>query len=460
MPTHHPEKSNNSSAKQSRKKQFTDTFVKKLKSNGKRVTHSDISCRGLSLRLGTSGTKTWSFMGRDCHGKNRTETIGRYPEISLKAARDEADRLRGIFAVPEKLSIHLAPATVTESITLLELLIEAEVKLGSTTKIWRPRGNKTDVSTARQVISTVFEPMLHRHVCELTPERASSLVETYRPKSRDRTGKETANGQSSRALSYLRTVFNWASCRTKRFKKLGAGRKPCLALPDLTIVNDPSVSDTEILGKRERVLDVFELKRVLPHLTLGERATGDWWEIDLRPIAHRFILLTLSRLEEVEAARWRDLNFQLQTWTKTVKGGSTVTHPLSEPAIELLKSLPGYGKQGDDDLVFPNQNFGELGNWDRSTKAIQLKSETSDWHRHDLRRTGATILLKMGVSVHVIDTLLSHKNPMSNEAVSPALQSYAILANEMQGLPDPLRDAVQILSHVIQVIENGDYGGD
>jgi len=78
-----------------------------------------------------------------------------------------------------------------------------------------------------------------------------------------------------------------------------------------------------------------------------------------------------------------------------------------------------------------------------------------DWHRHDLRRTGATILTLFGIPPQVVDALLSHKNPFSKQAVSPALHSYAKLAKEMKGLPNPLRDAVETLAEVIRTIEEG-----
>jgi integrase len=441
--------------RKSRKVRLTNQYVQNLKQTGKRETVSDEICQGLALRLGVSGTKTWAFMGRDCHGKNRTETIGRYPDITLKAARQKADQLRQVFASPEALSDHLNPPAAIEDITLLQLLIEAEDRFRATKKIWQQRGKTSDTSTARQVITTVFGPVLNRPAVELTAEKASALIQSYKPKSEGQTGKKTANGQASKALSYLRTVFNWASNRTPRFQKIGAGRTPILPLADLSVVHDPSIDDPSITGERHRVLSVEELRYILPHLRVPEAAPTEWWKLDLRPIAQRFILLTLARREEVESARRGDVNFEERTWTKRVKGGHRVTHPLSDDAIALLKALPGFDCRKNNDLLFPNQAFGPLGNWNRSKSKLEEMSNIENWHRHDLRRTGATILTHLGVPAQVVDTLLSHKNPLSNEAVSPALQSYAQLAKEMKGLPNPLRDAVETLAEAIRAIEEG-----
>ncbi|WP_376764854.1 tyrosine-type recombinase/integrase [Roseovarius sp. A-2] len=91
------------------------------------------------------------------------------------------------------------------------------------------------------------------------------------------------------------------------------------------------------------------------------------------------------------------MNFEEKTWTKRVKGGHQVTHPLSDAAIDLLKALPGFDRRKNDDLLFPNQEFGQLGNWNRSKLQLQEISSVGDWHRHDLRRTGATILTLFGI---------------------------------------------------------------
>ncbi|MBL3705978.1 tyrosine-type recombinase/integrase [Sulfitobacter sp. BDSS02] len=455
MPFDQTEVAGKTGHRKSRKERLTNQFVQNLKPTGQRQTISDAVCQGLALRLGVSGTKSWSFMSRDCHGKSRTETMGRYPDITLKVARQKADQLRQVFASPEALADYLKPPAIVEEVTLLELLVEAEHRFCATRVIWQQRGKTSDASTARQVITTVFGPVLHRPAVELTAEKASALVQSYKPKSKARTGKSTANGQASKALSYLRSVFNWASNRTPRFQKIGAGRTPALAVADLSVIHDPSIDDPTITGERDRVLSVEELRCILPHLIVPEMTSPEWWKVDLRPIAQRFILLTLARREEVEAARRGDVNFEEKSWTKRVKGGTRVTHPLSDEAVALLKALPGFDCRQDDDLLFPNQAFGPLGNWSRSKSKLEDKTSIENWHRHDLRRTGATILTLFGVPGPIVDTLLSHKNPFSNEAVSPALQSYAKLAKEMKGLPNPLRDAVETLAEAIRTIEEG-----
>jgi integrase len=51
---------------------------------------------------------------------------------------------------------------------------------------------------------------------------------------------------------------------------------------------------------------------------------------------------------------------------------------------------------------------GRLINWDRETKRLMAQTGTAGWTRHDLRRTGATMLGEMGVQPHVIEAALNH----------------------------------------------------
>ena len=59
-------------------------------------------------------------------------------------------------------------------------------------------------------------------------------------------------------------------------------------------------------------------------------------------------------------------------------------------------------------LIFATSTGAPLGNWDRETKAVQEASGTACWTRHDLRRTGATMLGEMGELPDIIEAALNH----------------------------------------------------
>lgn len=203
-------------------------------------------------------------------------------------------------------------------------------------------------------------------------------------------------------------MFDWAAHRGK-FAKIGAGRGTKLATPLVHLVHDPSDSDPTIVGKRDRVLSVDEITAILPLLTYPAPAALQREEIaaedDYGPIATKFLFLTLARVGEVSAARWKEFNFRNGVWTRQVKDTRgegmprIVELPLSKTALDLLKSLPGYKTRDPEAYVFPNSAGGFQGNWDRISKLIQKVSGTKDWTRHDIRRTGATLLKELEVAI-------------------------------------------------------------
>jgi integrase len=160
------------------------------------------------------------------------------------------------------------------------------------------------------------------------------------------------------------------------------------------------------VGRRKRFLTHDELAAILPVLRASRRPYG---------AALRFMLLTLTRRQETAMARWRHINLEARTWTNPeTKNGEPHSIPLSQQALDLLRSrLPtdddGKPKAPDPDaLVFTTSTGAPLGNWDRETKAIQEASKTADWTRHDLRRTGATMLGEMGEMPDIIEAALNH----------------------------------------------------
>lgn len=85
---------------------LTDTQLRTLKAREKTYTINDMD--GLSIRVLTSGTRTWQFRYR-LGGKSHRISFGIYPEITLREARDLRDRARAKVAKGE------CPRSVRES---------------------------------------------------------------------------------------------------------------------------------------------------------------------------------------------------------------------------------------------------------------------------------------------------------------------------------------------------------
>ena len=90
-------------------------------------------------------------------------------------------------------------------------------------------------------------------------------------------------------------------------------------------------------------------------------------------------------------------------------------------------------------LIFAVTTGAPLGNWHRETKALQGASGTAGWTRHDLRRTGATMLGEMGELPDIIEAALNHVSIRSPLAATYNRSRYRPqVAAALQRLADAL----------------------
>ncbi len=75
-----------------RPSKLTEAWIKGAKVKT-RTNVVDAACPGLQLRITPKGVKTWAVAYRD-GARKVTHTIGRWPAVTLKAAREEARRIQ------------------------------------------------------------------------------------------------------------------------------------------------------------------------------------------------------------------------------------------------------------------------------------------------------------------------------------------------------------------------------
>jgi integrase len=145
---------------------------------------------------------------------------------------------------------------------------------------------------------------------------------------------------------------------------------------------------------RERVLTNDELKTLWAVL-------ND--EVEPWRTALRLLILTGQRREEVLSAQWSEFDLAKKVWTipaERAKNGKAHVVPLSAPVLALLKTLPG-GKGP----LFPVGT----GVASRAAKRIRdAMGAAQPWHWHDIRRTMATGLQRLGVRLEVTEAILNH----------------------------------------------------
>ena len=109
----------------------------------------------------------------------------------------------------------------------------------------------------------------------------------------------------------------------------------------------------------------------------------------------------------------------LATWTipgTRTKNGVPHLVPLSQPARELLRALAsdtpedvqGAPRRAKLALVLPPQRGTLFSGWSKAKSALDTASSVSGWWLHDLRRTLATGLQRLGVRLEVTEAVLNH----------------------------------------------------
>ena len=379
---------------------------------GKRKDLADAACPGLRLRFTPSGGKSWVLACRDREGRMRRYPLGTYPAMGIREARDAARALHvkvkqeGADLVAERKRVRAIARDAKAGIgTLAALVALYEDKESSKLKRW---------PECRRRIESVFVPHLDRPLATLKAADLQMTADAWE-----------AQQSASAAVRYLRPIVKWAE------------RRQYVAAGVADIVPPATV------GRRKRVLSHAELAAVLPVLKASPRPYA---------ASLRFMLLTLARREEVCSARWRDVDLDANLWRiPETKNGEPHEVPLSRQAMALLNSrLPG-GEDGSPAtpdpaaLVFATATGARLGNWDRATKAIHKASSTEGWNRHDLRRTGATMLGDMGVLPDIIEAALNHV----------AIRSPLAATYNRSRYRKQVADALQRLADALDSIEAG-----
>jgi integrase len=320
--------------------------------------------KGLYLIVQPTGAKAWAVRYRH-GGRPRKYTIGNYPLYGLKEARE-----RGIVALRaasegrdpaamEKLSADSIESAVEE-------FLERHVR-----RNYRPKPMRE------------AERLLRSHVVEAwRGRRVSSITRADVRRMLDRIVERGTPIAANRVHSVTRGLFNWLVGQEI------IAASPCAGL------KAPAGNE----GSRDRVLSDHELRQVW-------QAAGQ-----LGPYGAmvRLLILTGQRRGEVAGMEWGELDLENCLWTlprERVKNDRRHEVPLSPQTIAIIQSLPRIG----DKYVFsvdgtaPANNFG-----DNRARLRELLGDMSPWVIHDLRRTAASGMARLGISLAIIEKVLNH----------------------------------------------------
>jgi len=363
-----------------------------------RIELADAGLPGLRLRVTQAGARSWVLGCRDTLGRARRFPLGEHPGLSISEAREAARAMRqavkaGADPIAERRRSRAVGEAARQGEGTLKALLDLYGRPRTERRQAGPGASQKAWAASRKRVDVVFKAQLGQPLAALKLSDFQMSADSY-----------PSATSAAFAARTLRPVLRWAARQN-------------FAPAELTALRAPAPPK-----RRKRVLSRDELAALLPKLRASPRPHA---------AAMRFMLLTLARREEVCRARWADVDLAARTWTiSTTKNDEPHTVPLSDQAAELLRAIHAAGvpqrpkerrKPGEvpaaplpllplkpNDPIFHTDRKTALGNWDRETKALQGASKTGGWHRHDLRRTGATMLGDMGELPDIVEAALNH----------------------------------------------------
>ena len=121
----------------------------------------------------------------------------------------------------------------------------------------------------------------------------------------------------------------------------------------------------------------------------------------------RLLVLTGQRRNEVAHMQWGEIDLEKRLWTlprERVKNDRRHEVPLSSQAVTIIQALPRIS----DRFVFSTNAESPVNDFGKNKDRLDELSGVSDWVLHDLRRTVASGMARLGISLAVIEKVLNH----------------------------------------------------
>jgi integrase len=366
---------------------------------------------GLYLVVQPSGAKSFAVRYRYA-GQPRKLTLGAFPAITLEAARDIGGKhlraaAEGRDPATEKQAAKTnAKKAEAEAVrgqrdlfeNIAREFIERHAMKNTREASWRETarilGFKPDPDNAGKLLvvepqkgkpPTVIQLWNGRKVQDITKRDVIALLDTVR---------DRAPVMANRNLAAVRKLFNWCLARD------------VIQVSPCTLIEPPAPERS-----RDRILTDDELRLVWNAAGKDSSPFG--------PLV-KLLILTGQRLAEVGGMQWDELDLKNKLWTlpaERVKNGERHEVPLSDAAIEILTALPRI--KTTKGFVFTTTRDAAVSGFSRAKDRLDAAVRASltkgakppeHWTFHDLRRTLASGMARLGIQLPVIEKVLNHSS--------------------------------------------------
>lgn len=375
-------------------KALTIKAVEAIRPRASRMEVPDGLLPGLYFVVQPTGSRSWAVRYRFA-GRPRKHTLGSYPAIDLSDARELGrNALRAVAEGrdpgDEKKAARSTEASRPRNLfeAVAESFVHRYAKANTRESTWR--------ETERILDKDVLPHWRGRDVREIGRRNVIELL--------DHVIDRGAPIHANRVLAVVRRLFGWAVERGI------VETSPCQH------VRAPTAERS-----RDRILSDDELRIV------WRVATEDGWPFG-RLV--QLLILTGQRRDEVAEMRWLELDLGARLWTlprERSKNDTAHEVPLSDQALAIIERLPRIA--GKAKLVFTTTGETPMSGFSRGKERLDKlvladlqeaarrsggdpdKVEPPDrWTLHDLRRTMASGMARLGIQLPIIEKVLNHSS--------------------------------------------------
>jgi integrase len=344
---------------------LTELMLKQLKAEEKTYSISD--GRGLMIEVRTNGSKLW-VIRYWVSGKERRKSVGTFPGVSLKEARDKNYLFRK--SLEEGNPIGFDAETFS---TVAEEWIK---------KRMAPKVVEKTLRTVRLQLDHFILPFIgHMKLAAVTPGTVLQICRRIEDKG--------TLALASRVKQVVGQIFNYAIATDR------AETNPTLALRGA------------LQARKEKHLAALtepeQIGALMRHIAA--------YRYDIVRYALTFSALVFCRPGEVRAAEWKEISWERAQWEipkERMKMRRPHIVPLARQTIELLKELQMFTGKGR--WLFPSaRNDGRC--MSENTIRVALRSmgyTNEDMTAHGFRGMATTILYNNGFTKDHVERQLAH----------------------------------------------------
>jgi integrase len=352
---------------------LNDTKVRSAKSREKAFKLSDE--RGLFLLVMPTGSRLWRLKYR-LNGREKLISLGAYPDVTLKRAREKRDAARRLIAdgVDPSVQRKAERAALAQSFE-------------GVAKEWLELQTKSLTPETISILSARLDSGLYpyigsRPISAITAQELLGALRRIEARGRH----ETAH----RVRALAGRVFRYAVATGRAHHDVAADLKGALA--PVRSKNFASVTDPARVGELMRAIHGYS----------GHPVTA---------LALKLAPLVFVRPGELRAAEWPEFDLANAEWRipgERMKMGEPHLVPLSRQALAILRELQPLARGGR--YLFPSLRTRDRPMSDNTINAaLRRMGYTSEEQTgHGFRSMASTLLNEQGFPPDVIELQLAH----------------------------------------------------